>query len=66
MDRKKIKSFFRGFYITALALAMLLLVTLGTQVAQENTQRIGYGLSNGGGPREGTLPIACIFPEIMA
>lgn len=45
LNRKKIKGFLRGFYITLIALSMLLLVAFGTCLAQENTQRIGYGES---------------------
>ena len=45
MNRKKIRGFLRGFYITLLALSLLILAAFGTCLAQENTQRIGYGES---------------------
>ncbi len=45
MNKKKIMGFLRGFYITLIALGMLLLVAFGTWLAQKNTQRVGYGES---------------------
>lgn len=65
MNRKILKGFFRGFYITVLTLGMLILVALGTQLAQENPVRVGYG--------ESCLPqqsshgkMACIFLDFMS
>lgn len=45
MNGSKLKSFLRGFYVTLLALSMLVSVALGASLAQENTEKIGYGES---------------------
>ena len=66
MDRKVIKGFFRGFYITVLALGMLIAVALGTQLAQENTQRIGYGESCLPVQEGRSVEISCILSNFVA
>ena len=66
MKRNFIKGFFRGFYITVLALGVLTAVALGTQLAQENTQRIGYGESCLPVTEGRSVEITCILCSFVA
>ena len=66
LNRKFINGFVRGFYVTALSLALLIVVALGTYFAQENTQKIGYGENCLPAQEKNTAEIACNFPGFMA
>ena len=41
--RKAWRSFFRGFYLTALTVAVVAVVLIGSTVAKMHTEQIGYG-----------------------